>query len=395
MSQHEGAVHNQTLIGLKYKFNINCEGPLIGFSLESKRCTKEGELVKVSQRAFLTDDDGTFFYSCLNQISRLFLREWVIRERTNESSISNCLILMSKENSAKVYINIPTIMNIIARRRINAGDPIAREDIADIREIVFDDTEIKDTNYLAIIYIFSIGWKKGLFYDFTSMAKKSSEAQSINSIRTLLASFYAYIIFPEIHKIYPEIKEALTRDGWFPFIRILGKNFDLLCDAIKNNFPISDVSLDIINSFDKKYVNDMVDAWMKKELFKNHEIIIRKGIDEFLEEDYISSIHILYPRIEGLMRHIYLGEEQKATSFNLAKKLASMGKQRTNEFGLFLPDDFDAYMREFYFSSFDLEKGDINLSRHSLAHGVAKDSEFNKIKAFQAILIMDQISFYI
>lgn len=352
--------------------------------------------MKVSQRAFLTDnDDGTFFYSCLDQISRLFLREWMIRERTNESSISNCLILMSNLNSAKVYINFPTIMNIIARRRINSGDPIAREDIADIREIVFGDPEIKDADFQAIIYIFSIGWKRGLFYDFTSMIKGSSDALSINSIRTLLASFYAYIIFPEIHKIYPEIKETLTRDGWFPFIRILGKNFDLLCDAIKNDFPISDVSLDIINSFDKKYINDMVDAWMTKELFRNHEIIIRKGIDEFLEEDYISSIHILYPRIEGLMRHIYLGEEQKATSFNLAKKLASMGKQRTNEFGLFLPDDFDVYLREFYFSSFELERGDINLSRHSLAHGVAKESEFNKIKAFQAILIMDQISFYI
>ena len=72
-----------------------------------------------------------------------------------------------------------------------------------------------------------------------------------------------------------------------------------------------------------------------------------------------------------------------------------MGKQRTNEFGLFLPDDFDVYLWEFYFSSFELERGDINLSRHSLAHGVAKESEFNKIKAFQAILIMDQISFYI
>lgn len=250
----------------------------------------------------------------------MFLRDWIIRERTIEFLISNCLILLSGKNSANVYINIPTIMNIIARQRINAGSPVTREDIADIREIVFIEPELKDASYLGIIYIFSVGWRRGLYFDFTSMEKERFNSIHSSKIKTLLAAFYAYMIFPEIHKLYPAIKEALIGNGWFPFIRILGKNFDSLCQAIKHDFPLSDVSLDVVNSYSEQSLNDMFNAWMTKEPFKNHEAIIRKGIDEFLEGDYISSIHILYPRIEGLMRHIYLGEEKKANSSDLRNK---------------------------------------------------------------------------
>lgn len=395
MSWSKDESNSPITIVSKYNFDIACEGPLFGFSLEAKRTTEKEEKIKICQRAFLTDIDGDFFNCCLDQISKMFLNEWKIREKTNESSISNCLILINNKNSAKIYINLPTTMKIIAKKRLRAGGPVTREDIADIREIVFTEPDLEKAAYSGIIYIFSVGWRRALYYDFTSMAAGGSTFSNINNIGSLLASFYVQIIFPEIHRRYPEIKVVLIKSGWFPFIRILGKNFDSLCEAIKNNFSLSDVSIEVVNSFDDQSLNDMVNAWMTKKLFKNHETIIRKGIDEFLEGDYISSIHILYSRIEGLMRYIYLGEEQKANSVNLAKKLASIGKQNSNEFGLFLPEDFNEYLKGFYFSSFDLEKGDLNLSRHSLAHGVAKDSEFNKIRAFQAILILDQISFYI
>lgn len=395
MNQPKDMPNNPLKAESECRFNVTCEGPLVGFSIEAKRTTKNGEQVKICQQAFLTDNNGDFFYACLDQISKIFLRDWIIRERRNESSINNCLILISGENSAKVYINIPTVMNIIARKRIEAGDPVTREHIADIREIVLTDPEVEEASYLGIIYIFSVGWRRGLYYSLASTIKGEPTIVGNSNMKTLFASFYAYMIFPEIYRIFPEIKEELIRNGWFPFIRILGRNFDSLCEAIKHDFPLSDISLEIVDSFDKQSFNDMFNAWMKKDLFRNHKTIIRKGIDEFLEGDYISSIHILYPRIEGLMRHIYLGEEEKVSSINLAKKIASIGKQKTNEFGLFLPDDFKEYLQRFYFSSFDLEKGDINLSRHSLAHGVAKESDFNKIRAFQAILILDQISFYI
>jgi hypothetical protein len=251
MSRPENNPNNSLVIGSRFKFDVSCEGPLIGFSLEAKRTTKNGEQIKVCQRAFLTDSDGDFFYACLDQISKMFLRDWIIREKTNESSISNCLILITGINSAKIYINAPTIMNIVARKRINAGDPVTREEIADVREIVFIEPELSEISYLGIIYIFSVGWRRGLYYDLASMEKGITTSINSNNIKTLFASFYAHMIFPEIRRIYPEIKEILIENGWFPFIGILGRNFNALCEAIKNDFSLVDVSLEVVNSFDK------------------------------------------------------------------------------------------------------------------------------------------------
>jgi len=76
-------------------------------------------------------------------------------------------------------------------------------------------------------------------------------------------------------------------------------------------------------------------------------------------------------------------------------KLTAPVAKKSIDLSLFLPEDFNEYLKQFYFSSFDLEKGEIDLSRHSLAHGVAKEEDFSKIQAFQAILILDQIFYYV
>ncbi len=95
------------------------------------------------------------------------------------------------------------------------------------------------------------------------------------------------------------------------------------------------------------------------------------------------------------MRYIYLGEKEKPTSTKLADKLTTVAKEKSGGLSLFLPEDFNEYLKQFYFASFDLEKDEIDLSRHSLAHGVAKEEDFSKIQAFQAILILDQIFYYV
>ena len=47
------------------------------------------------------------------------------------------------------------------------------------------------------------------------------------------------------------------------------------------------------------------------------------------------------------------------------------------------------------FENFDLTTGNVDLSRHTLSHGYANANDFNKAKALQAILILDQIYFYL
>jgi len=234
---------------------------------------------------------------------------------------------------------------------------------------------------------------RGLYFDFMPIQPQATH--KLGELGSLFASLHSYLLFPEVYRMEPKIREQMFKSGWFPFIRILGWRFKKVYEAIKYDFLLEEEAIKVVESFDDNYIREMLDAWMTKDLFRKHETFFKKGIEEYIEKDYISAIHILYPRVEGLMRYIFLGEKEKPIATRLVDRLTAITKEKSVNYNLYLPDDFNEYLKEFYFSSFDLEKGEIDLSRHSLAHGVAKVEDFSKIASFQAILILDQIFYYI
>ena len=55
---------------------------------------------------------------------------------------------------------------------------------------------------------------------------------------------------------------------------------------------------------------------------------------------------------------------------------------------------FYKYLDNVVFKGFNLDTGEIDLSRHSVAHGVAKFDSYDQVRALQAILILDQLYFF-
>ena len=341
--------------------------------------------------------DGLILYTVLDQITRMFLGNWIVNEKKSVSSIKNCLILISND-IAKVYINIPTMAVLISKRSIKKGEYLTREDIADIRKIQFKDIELVLND--GIIYIFSQNWMKCVYFDHSPMLpKKLKDAEQQKSckqgdLESLFASFYSNIMFPEVFRLESTINEKILEKGWFPFIRILGWRFEEIYKSVKNDFDIENTEMKIVDSFNNKMTYSMIEDWFTKDTFKIHEKIIRTGIERYLEKDFISAIHILYPRIEGIMRHIFLGTTERSSQKNLVDKLANVAKEKNPDSCLFIPNNFSNYLKIFYFNNFDLEKDELEISRNTIGHGVAKEEDFNKIKAFQAILILDQMFFY-
>ena len=59
------------------------------------------------------------------------------------------------------------------------------------------------------------------------------------------------------------------------------------------------------------------------------------------------------------------------------------------------PDRFLDYLNDYIFQSFDIEKGDVPESRHSVAHGVAEDGIYTKEYCVKLILTLDNIYFFL
>jgi hypothetical protein len=311
-----------------------------------------------------------------------------------ESKIQNCLIVISPSYLAKVYINFPTVATIVSKRiskdGIKKGEAVSTEDIGDLRRIQFPGITIPPD--CGIIYIFSVGWRKGFYFDLVPLNPQVQEQRG--DLSTMLASFHSYLLVPEVFRIYPAIKGKMYERGWFPFIRLLGWRLTELSTVLMNNFPEEEVETKIMDSFDKDAIQTMFGFWVTKEPFHSRQVLIGKGIEEYLQGDYISAIHILYPQIEGLLQHLTFKGQQVGSTQQLREALTSTAKEKCTEASLYLPDEFNDYLKAVFFPKIDLA-GNVKLTRHTLAHGVADENGFKRARAFQAILILDQIYYYI
>jgi hypothetical protein len=301
--------------------------------------------------------------------------------------------------SADVYVNdFPIQIKVLAKRDVNAGEPINQNDIADIAELRFPGIDIKEND--SVIFCFKKGWKFGLFFDFTPADRKST--LDVERLSHDLGSYYRYLTFQELYSILENkpLFEPMFADGWFPFIHLLGGDFEELakCYEHKSDFP-SNVDR-FLSRFDKNRINTFVNRWWKNPLFESKQRILEAGIEAYLlgtEAGYINCVKTLYSEIEGIVRMRYAAEKGKSPNFS---ELIDFVKQKAeSKFGprqsLGFSDVFYRYLNEIVFRNFDITTGQVDLSRHSVSHGVAEQTKYTRTKAIQAILTIDQMYFYL
>jgi len=363
--------------------------PLAGFAAADMPPKTFGWILT---RAFACSDDPTFQLYC-DQISKMYLNRYFI------DAINQFLVLIHIDLSADVYVNdFPIQIKILSKRDMKAGEPIKYNDIADIAELRFFGIEIKEKD--SIIFCFKKGWKFGLFFDFNPTDRKST--LDIERLSHDLGSYYWYLSFQELYSIMENkpLFEPMFADGWFPFIQLLGGDFEELakCYEHKSDFPRNLETF--LGRFGKDRIKAFVNRWWGNKIFEHKQQILEAGIDAYLLETqagYITCVKTLYSEIEGIVRLRYVAEKGKDPNFedliNFVKEKAE-GKFGPRE-SLGFPDVFYNYLKETIFQNFDLKTGQVDLSRHTVSHGVAKQTEYTRTKAMQAILILDQMYFYL
>jgi hypothetical protein len=346
----------------------------------------------VLMRAFVCSDDSSF-YTYSDQISKMFLNRYFI------DGINRYLILIHSDSSADVYVNeFPLVFKALAKRDINAGEPIKSNDIADISEIRFPGINIKESD--CVIFCFKKGWKFGLFFDFGPADGKS--VLDMENLFHDLGGYYRYLSFQELYLILENepLFGAMFADGWFPFIQLLGGDFEELAACYKHESDFPGNVDRFLSRFDKERIKTFTNRWWKNQFFERKRQILEAGVDAYLlgtQAGYINCVKTLYSEIDGIVRMRYVDEKKKKPSF---PELVDYVKQKAEgKFGprksLCFSDVFYRYLNEVVFKNFDLKTGQIDLSRHSALHGVADQTQYTKNKAIQAILVLDQMYFYL
>lgn len=379
-------------VGNFMKFDVKLNALLAGYSTTS--CNKPGESVMVVKKEFISSEDGDLLISRLEKFPSLLLNKIRQAHKTIiiESSINNMLAILRQDKTATIYINAPMKALIQVKKSVDAGQVIYRNDIADVSKLVFHDIEIP--NEVGVMVLFSVGWRKGLFYDLVPLHEKGLERDY--DLNQLLGGYYAYLSFQERFKVCDSDWESLLKNGWFPFITLKNELVDSILNHNREGWNVDDLLVKIKEEVLGR-LPEGLKTWANIKSFKPHMEFIAKAAEHYQKNDYLSCISVLFPRIEGILREFQSiqGQPEKAKQKDLAGTVLSSGvNPKDHQFSPLLPLRFNQYLTEVYFANFDPRRTDNPLSRHTVGHGVATTENFNLKGSTLGFLILDQLSYY-
>ncbi|MCW5876973.1 MAG: hypothetical protein KIS85_08855 [Anaerolineales bacterium] len=363
---------------------ITLDGLPAGITLTAAR---KGEKAQVIARNYLTTADGEEFTIALEGITGYFLSKMPSSSLVVESQIDHLLAIINRDKSAIIYINeLQTIAKLrLKQLEINKGDLIRKDDVIDVVKLSFGNIRIPPESGIA--FLFSLGWRKGLFYDFAPLHNK--EVRNYD-LETQLGHCFAYLSHPHLFLIKEADWDAMLKEGWFPFRALSDETIKKLVSFSRNGWLIDDL-LAPIEAEVRELLSVMHKQWQSNALFKSHLPFIDKALEAFEKQDYITTTSLLYPRIEGLMRTLsneFFGTKNPSQK-DMSNLVVSVREAEFHSNSLLLPKRFEAYLNQYYFASFNTEK--IPLSRNSISHGAAKAEDFNLKASLLGFLILSQI----
>ncbi|HSY48052.1 MAG TPA: hypothetical protein VLC46_04505 [Thermoanaerobaculia bacterium] len=357
-------------------------GPLAGFV---PHAVAPDQVFAMCVGGFFTTDDGAQFYSKLEAIQGLVLGPY-LETGAPVSTIDRFVVVISGE-TADVYINAFDFeLKAVSRRNAIAGEKMYRKDIGGIGAVRLPGIQIPQT--AAVIFYFSIGWRRGLYFNLMPL-----QGEPLGDIERVLGEQYDKLWFSDLYAIPNDSWPTIFETGWFPFTKLIGGTFENMPDFLQRDI-LSAWEEGVFKQFDEARLRQLIDGWRDIPAFKEHIPFAETAAARYGAGDYVSAISNLWPRIEGALRHLYLGSEQKPGQKKLLANVREIMDKKAAAPNSYLPGLFEQYLLQFYFRDFSLKDDRVELGRHALAHGVTKAAEYDQRRTLQGFLILDQIACY-
>ena len=299
------------------------------------------------------------------------------------------LAICHRDGKVDVCVNK---LNLIASARmtkaVEAGEKLTKDNFADVERLELGLSIPDDTGF---VFLFSVGWRKGLFYDFGPVTGPDPKSRQYD-VGAILGQAYCHVLFQERFAISETEWNRFFETKWFPFVGLSHNMIDTLISHIQSGWN-PDENMKNITSEIKNKLPKMLKNWRNNSLFIPHINILECAVERFQNDDYISCTGLLFPRIEGILRthYAHLGIQMPPSSDKLIDSAVS--SKIKNEKSLLLPRRFAKYLRDVYFANFDPNAQDIDVSRNSVSHGVAAASKFDHKSAVIGILTVHQLSY--
>lgn len=355
------------------------------------------ESVNVQSIDFTSSVDGQLFIKRLEQRAGEIVN--MVRAQcdvlVSPSQVDHLLAVVRRDRTATVHINeIPQTYEARFERKIEDGEIVSRNDVVEIGRMVLGKVEIpRDAG---VVFLFSVGWRKGLFYDFLPL-KPDDDVQREYDCSAVFGQLVSQVLFQERFSIDESEWRAILDAKLFPFAGLRNETIQRILGFVRAGWDLAGLSDEIVKEV-RDRIHAFLEAWQEHPVFSPHMGVLKTASERFLAGDDISCIGTVVPRIEGVLRshHVTIDRSVSATQASLASSAVAPKISSVNS--SLLPHRFREYLRDVYFANFDSQTppGDssIELSRNSVGHGVAPSDYYTATNAAIAFLVLHQL-FYI
>ena len=369
-------------------FSIKFDQPPAGYAAAA---AQRGDTIPVVVSEFVSSEDGDALIQRLEGIPAQILNLLPPEGSLAPAAVHTLLAVMRRDGTATIYLNdeIQIVARALAKRSVKAGEPLRRDDIADLQEITLPGIEVPKS--AGVVFLFSVGWRKGLFYDLAPIQRVRAESRKYDLGR-VLAGLFSYLVFNDLFKLTEQDWERLFAVKLFPFQSLRQETVSALLGHLREGWDL----LPVIDRIAED-VDDLLEKLPKQiegnPILSPHLSFLLASAKHYRDGEFVSAISVLYPRIEGIMRshHLATGAQSKPTPANL---VTSVLKPTGESLGSLLPDRFGRFLTDVFFQEFDPvdPKG---VSRHTVSHGVASAEEYSRTGAMLGFLILSQLAFFL
>jgi hypothetical protein len=268
-----------------------------------------------------------------------------------------------------------------------------QSDLADVRRLRLSWLALQPKD--GVLCCFKVGWKFGLFFDL-----HPERILDVDAMERSLGRLYRRLAFQALYDAF-ESEAGLSKlvaAGWFPFIEIVGGEFEELLKAYRDDVNTQEETAKLLRRFDAPRIDGMATRWWKGSLLSRRKDVLKPALGAFKRRNPASCLKIVLTEIEGILQDLHIGEQGSGLSTKeLLAFAANRGAQKASDpNSLLFPQEFLRYMRGYTYARFDPRKAEASaVSPHSVAHGRAMAKAYTMERALQSILTLDQINFYI
>ena len=350
---------------------------------------RAGDSPSVQIREFTSTEDGSHFIQRLEGFPDDILHKLPVPVRP--SSVDHMLALCQHSGKATVWVNeLQIAATTRVARAIDAGENITKDDIVDVVGI---DLGVPISAETGVLFLFSVGWRKGLFYDFGPISGPHRHLRDYDIVG-VLGRLYCHVMFQERFSITDAEWRTLFSAKWFPFAGLRNETISRLLGQIRSDWDPDEILSDVIVEVKQK-TDGMLNSWRRHPTFEQHLAILEQAIKRFQNDDPMSCTALIFPRIEGLLRthRLLYGATNGFRQEQLVQ--TAVASKIDNIDSALLPHRFSEYLREVYFKHFSPTEHSVDISRHTVGHGVADAAKFNKKSAAIALLTVHQLFYFL